>query len=63
MRDEKRITVILGEIEKTWKENPDMRFLQLLINMGLIPDNQVFWNLEDDRIIEHLETHPLKENK
>lgn len=64
-RDVKRIDRILDEIKNTWKlsENNDMRFFQLLINMGLLPDNNVLWHLEDERIEEHLKNHPLKKDK
>lgn len=54
MTDKKRITRILGAIEKHWKKNPEQRFFQLLINMGLLPNNAVFWELEDDRVEEHI---------
>ncbi len=37
-------------IEKTWKENPDYRFGQLLSNLGLVSkeiENHI-WNIEED---------------
>ena len=52
MREPARMKRILGEIEKTWEENPDMRFFQLLINMGLIEDDALRWNYEDDTLEE-----------
>lgn len=50
MRDEKRIDRIMDIIKDTWKQNPDMRFGQLLINMWLIEDTYVTWSTEDDDI-------------
>ncbi len=49
MRDEKRIDKILDKIRDTWKQNPDMRLGQLLINMCLIPDDNRVWNIEDNK--------------
>ena len=60
MRDPERIDRILGEIRTTWKEHPDMRFYQLLINMGLIEDSLSFWTLEDDEVEKFLSGHGLK---
>lgn len=54
MRDKKRIDKILDKLREEWKENPDWRFNQLLINLGLIPDGP-HWHLEDDKILEQLE--------
>lgn len=54
MRDEKRINKILGKIKKYWERNPDMRFNQLLINLGVIPDGR-HWNMEDDLVEELLD--------
>jgi uncharacterized protein YihD (DUF1040 family) len=54
MRDIKRIKKILGKIEEKWNKYPDMRFYQLLINMGLVEDTFELWKLEDDKVIEHL---------
>lgn len=33
MRDKERIPEFLDEIERVWKENPDMRFGQLVSNL------------------------------
>jgi len=59
MRDPKRIDRILKEIKVTWKAHPDMRFYQLLINMGLHADDQM-WSVEDDAVEKFLENHGLK---
>lgn len=39
----------LNIIEKHWKENPDLRLGQLLINEGFIPDYYKLWNIEEDQ--------------
>lgn len=49
MRDVKRIKRILGYIEKYWNKNPDMRFYQMLINLGVISKDDRLWNMEDDK--------------
>ena len=54
MRDKERIDKILGLIGKTWKKHPDMRFYQLLINIGMIPDDNKLWRIEDDVTEKHL---------
>lgn len=55
MRDPKRIDKILEIIGDTWKQYPDQRFCQLLVNIGIIPygpnDN---FNVEDDILEKHL---------
>lgn len=48
MRDIKRITIILKEIEKIWKSMPDLRLSQLLLNCD------IFYHLEDDELMERL---------
>lgn len=54
MRDEKRIKPILELIEKIWASYPDLRFGQLLINLGLIKDEIHAWNYEDEELEKHL---------
>ena len=36
MREPRRIHRILDKIEKIWRENPDLRLVQLLLNLGII---------------------------
>jgi len=55
MRELKRIDRILKLIKAEWKKSPDMRFGQLLINLGISPDTYDFWSLEDETLEEHLE--------
>ena len=55
MRDTKRISKILKELERIWNKSPDLERLgHLLINIGISPDSVGFWNLEDDDILNHL---------
>jgi hypothetical protein len=54
MRDKNRIKRILNLIEEIWKENPDQRFGQLLINFGIVADDFNTWHNEDDILEEHL---------
>ena len=54
MRDQKRIARILKLIEDKWNEMPDQRFGQLLVNLGVVPDTNGIWHVEDDELEEHL---------
>ena len=54
MRDPKRIKKILEQIELIWNLNSDQRFFQMLINNGMIDDDNAHWHLEDDKVEEHL---------
>ena len=36
--------------EKYWRENPDLRFGQALINAGIAPDLKTLFFIEDDTI-------------
>jgi len=56
MREIARIDRILDMIRDYWKRNPDQRFNQCLINLGIIPDGN-HWSIGDD-VIEKA----LKEN-
>lgn len=53
-RDPKRIKRIMGMIQKYWTKAPDLRFGQMLINIGMIPDSQLMWHMEDDKWEEYL---------
>lgn len=54
MRNPKRIPLILKALEEKWLENSDMRFGQLLINMGIAIDEINLWTVEDDKMLEHI---------
>lgn len=49
-----RIPEVLELLKQKWMENPDLRFGQLLIDLGIAPDDLQFWHLEDQDIINHL---------
>ena len=47
------IAVKNKEITEFWKENPDLRYSQVLVNMGIIPNYPGFWYFtEEDEILE-----------
>ena len=54
MRDVKRINRILELIKKLWEKQPDQRFGQLLINLGVIIDDFDDWSREDDVLEKEL---------
>jgi uncharacterized protein YihD (DUF1040 family) len=63
MREIERIERILELIKKNWKDYPDLRFGQLLINMKVVADTIPMWNLEDDDLEEHLNKFNWNEYK
>ena len=60
MREIGRIKRILGLLEKIWLKQPDTRFGQLLINLGIVIDEFRLWNNEDDGLEEFLNGEFLK---
>ena len=60
MRDINRIDPLLAKLGELWKQYPDMRFGQLVINifhdLGKDP-----WYLEDDAWMEILDTYLKKD--
>lgn len=59
MRNPKRIPQLLDRIEELWKQVPDMRFCQLLINLGIITPGTDSWYTEDeDILINTLDINP-----
>lgn len=49
---EKRIVESMEQIQKTWYEQPDWRFGQLLVNLNIIPNIPGFWYyMEDDDVL------------
>jgi hypothetical protein len=49
MRDPQRIAPALGEIKAVWREFPDYRLGQLLVNA--VGEERLF-NIEDDELVE-----------
>lgn len=44
-----------SEVEKFWLENPDLRFSQVLVILGIIPNIPGFWYyMEEDEILKQL---------
>jgi hypothetical protein len=43
---------INNEVIKYWKENPDQRIGQVLINLNILPDNFKIWNDEENDILK-----------
>ncbi|MFK7770995.1 MAG: hypothetical protein AB8F94_02605 [Saprospiraceae bacterium] len=57
MRDKKRIPKILNELERIWKENPDLRLGQIMI-IATRPKNscpEVFY-IEDEKMLEGIQS-------
>jgi hypothetical protein len=51
MRDPGRIPEVLAEIERVWKDYPDMRLGQLIVNVTGISDP---YFVENDKLLECL---------
>ena len=54
MRDINRIDEILDELKQIWKEYPDLRLGQLLLNA--VPESYLYY-IEDDKLIECLKKY------
>jgi hypothetical protein len=55
MKDPNRIPAILAKIEKLWEEQPDLRLMQLLINV-LRPEDPCseLYSIEDTKLEKRL---------
>ncbi len=53
MRDPKRIDMVIKQLEKVWKEVPDWRFGQLIMNILSYIGKDPFY-IEDDKMLEIL---------
>ena len=62
MRDINRIDDILKRINKIWKQYPDLRLGQLIINLESICDIPLYY-LEDEELINALENFYIKKVK
>ena len=60
MRDIQRIDRILELLGEAWKKNPDCRFGQLLINLGMVSDKDLVWYAEDRDIEKALRKYLKK---
>ena len=54
------IQKILKQIEEIWKDSPDQRFGQLLINLGIADDSVRLWQNEDSGLEQWLQEHIKK---
>lgn len=52
MRNPERIDKTLGLIEKIWKANPDLRLMQLLLNLFTTSQYPMAYYIEEDEL-EH----------
>ncbi len=53
MRDIKRIEPFLQELQKGWEKYPDMRFMQLIINM--FGESDLLFYMEDDELLKRIQ--------
>ena len=56
MRSPDRIDPFLERLGKVWKEFPDWRFGQLMVNISRSMNQDMFF-LEDDEMIEFIENY------
>lgn len=56
MRDVKRIEKILDTLNVIWHLVPDWRFTQLILNIFPMDTNPSLFYLEDDMVLERLES-------
>jgi len=62
MRDPKRIERICNKLKELWEKNPDYRFYQMLINEGLLDNQNLLWHKEDNETETHLTTRLKNEH-
>ena len=60
MRNPNRIDKILNEIRIIWKQYPDLRLGQLILN---VIENPALYYIEDEELVELLKQTYLKELK
>ncbi len=63
MRDPKRITPLLTELEKQWERFPDWRFGQLIGNIKRFYDIDDLFYIEDDKMLELIKNFMTKKEK
>ena len=59
MRDKRRISLVLNQIERLWESAPDLRYVQLMSVLGdmYLEDNGIqmdIFYLEDDKLLKWL---------
>ena len=63
MRDPKRITPLLTELEKQWKRFPDWRFGQLIENIKRFYSVDDLYFIEDDKMLELIKNFMTEKEK
>ena len=63
MRDPKRITPLLTELEKQWKRFPDWRFGQLIENIKRFYSVDDLFFIEDDKMLELIKNFMTEKEK
>lgn len=63
MRDPKRITPLLTELEKQWKRFPDWRFSQLIENIKRFYGVNDLFFIEDDKMLELIKNFMIEKEK
>ena len=63
MRDQKRITPLLTELEKQWKRFPDWRFGQLIKNIKRFYGVDDLFFIEDDKMLELIKNFMTEKEK
>lgn len=58
-RDEERIDDVLEAVEEYWKEHPDLRLGQLIMNMASRQGHSDCFYIEDETLVRQLQ----RENK
>ena len=54
MRDPERIDKILAQLADLWKKYPDLRLGQLIANTKIHENDLLFYNIEDQNLIDLL---------
>ena len=52
MRDPNRIDEFCDKLRAVWKDNPDLRFGQMVMNIYQLVGNTSFYYLEDDKALQ-----------
>lgn len=59
-RDPNRIDIVIEMLRAVWKQNPEQRLGQLLVNIDTQSDSPDLFMLEDDRFLQVLEKEFVK---
>ena len=56
MRDPERISGVLQQVERIWRQHPDWRLGQLLANLADWAEESV-WDIEEETLVAEIERH------